>query len=75
MSYDHHGISQANWLFVQQLIPAGLFKVIHQISRSHGQHQRRSAWQANIKDNIKVLHYCPFMKESTGDWWIPLTKS
>ena len=26
--------------------------------------------QANEKDHIKALHYCPFAKESTDNWWI-----
>ena len=30
--------------------------------------------QVQIKENIKALHHWPLWGESTGDWWIPLTK-
>ena len=30
--------------------------------------------KANIKENIKPLHYWSFMRESTSDQWIPFTK-
>ena len=30
--------------------------------------------QANIKENIKALYYWPFVRETTSDWWFPITK-
>ena len=30
--------------------------------------------QALIKENIKALHHWPLWGETTGNWWIPLTK-
>ena len=30
--------------------------------------------QTQIKENIKAPRHLPLWGESTGDWWIPLTK-
>ena len=30
--------------------------------------------QAQIKDNIRALRHWPLWGESTGHWWIPITK-
>ena len=30
--------------------------------------------QAQIKENIEAPRHWPLWGESTGDWWIPLTK-
>ena len=31
--------------------------------------------QAQIKENIQAPRHWPLWGESTGDWWIPLTKA